>query len=316
MNPRLNTSTTSGIIYDDTKALFGDQVKPGLGLNPILNYISELLKDLYSRVDLDCIDLKILGIDCADPNKTRACIIAEYLINNTTDALAAIARLNLLANTIQGSIGLFTDEKTSVTFGGIPGYLQDVLISAPGVLTPAADKKTIYLSGTVPIGFTATISVSRLGDFDSSGKGKDGTDLWGWAIRNGQNGTLNVLGKFVRYADNPVDAGAIAGEDNFTVGPENLGTATIPVTGLLTESLEPGLSLDIPVGTFSHAAGGTSREIIDFNAGSDRTLKTTAYNFKHTHGFTLNATHINPAPTAIPLIPKHITEIPIQRIIP
>ena len=67
----------------------------------------------------------------------------------------------------------------------------------------------------VPVGgcITAPLSASNIATlFDATGLGVPGKAWAGWAIRNGNNGTTNLTGKFLRF--NTAAAGATGGADS------------------------------------------------------------------------------------------------------
>lgn len=310
-----NSSRSSTIVYDGKEELFEGNITPGTGFNPILSYISQLIKALFSQGQLECIDLKDLGIECPDPNKSKECVVLEYLLANLATLTTSLSTLTSAIDDIQGSIGVFTDETVKIKATGKAGFLNDKLKAAPGVLVEDGD--TLRINGTVPIGFTATISISRKSDFDATGKGKPGTDVWGWAFRNGNNGTENCFGFFPRYAVSADAAGKVEGNDSFTIDKTNIKSMTLPVNGIINDALDNNVSFNIPGSKRNHHGGlGEVHTYVVPDPGNDFSFKTDPVNFKHSHDFTLAASLVNVNPTPIDLIPKHITEIPIQRIIP
>jgi hypothetical protein len=301
MPPILKYKTTD-IALSTSKKLFGGQVYDGMPLNNIICIISALFDKVFQQVGYDCIDLKLLGIECLDENADKKCVILNWIIEKVNQNGTDISNINTVLQIIQTALGQFNDERVKVRAAGTAQYLEDLIQAPPGNIEYADN--SITFMGFVPIGFCATINPNRINDFDVTGKGKVNTDLWGWAIRNGSNGTQKVLDLFPRYAANPNTAGAIAGALDFTVDKTNIKTMTIPVTGVINDSLDNGKRL--PSGGPFGIKGG-----VDFQS-----YFVQDYNLKHAHGFSLTATHTNPNATPIPLIPKHITEIPIERIIP
>lgn len=313
MENLLNTTPATKIIYDKSKVLFGDNVKQGDPLSTILCVISGLVDELFKNDLLDCIDLDKLGIKCPDKNVSRQCVIMNWMSDNILTTNQSITKLLQNVQILQQGIGVLKDEKVKVKPAGTAKYLEDILKAPAGVLTFAND--TVTFGGFVPIGFRATISKSRLGDFDATGKGKPDTDLWGWAIRNGQNGLPNHMGMFSRNAAVLVDGDTIAGADSFTVSKQNIASFSIPVSGVITEALENNVTFKIDI--TNNINGGPRRNGFATNhTGAVDEFQTKPANFKHTHSFALNVAHTNINPVPIDLIPKHIKEIPIQRIIP
>lgn len=310
----MNSNKTSDLAYDGLKKLFKGNVMRGLNFNTFMEYLSAVIDDLYNNIDLDCINLEDLGIKCPDPNISKQCYIINFLVANYQTLLSNYNTLVTTVNEINTNIGLFTDELVKIDEDDTPGFLIDKITSAPGVIV--RKEGSLFIQGTVPIGFNACISKNRLGDFDGSGKGKADTDIWGWAIRNGNNGTDNILGKFPRYASDVNLAGAIAGVDNFIIEKKNIKSLSLPVTGSISNALGP-LKPELKVSkVLYHFGAGAGHYVVDFPSGSDKTFILETMELGHTHNFSLSAAIDNPVPEPIELLPSHFTEIPIQRINP
>jgi hypothetical protein len=74
-------------------------------------------------------------------------------------------------------------------------------------------------------------------DFDENGKGREGTEMEGWHLCNGHNGTPDLSRKFIVGRDNPTSAdfetvGTQAGDPNYTMSEQNMP----PHTHLLENS--------------------------------------------------------------------------------
>lgn len=316
MTESANTIRTSKLMYDGKTKLFGQNVTPGMMGSEFLCKISELVEKLFTDAQFDCIDLeKDLGITCPDPNKTKQCIVIEYLIQGLTDANAAISVFTKSLQIIKTSIGLLKDEKVKVRSAGSSGYLEDIFEGPANTITFSNNKVTF--SGFMPVGARARISASRVGDFDSTGKGKVGTDLWGWAINNGNNGVRNLLGVFSMNTDTLLNADQTGGASSFTVLKENIKTFSLPISGTIGNALENNVKFQIQIAKRNKCFGLFScRDVLVPDPGADATYDTNAKNFQHSHTYNLAANHLNTTPTPIPLIPAHIKEIPIERIIP
>ena len=70
----------SEIIINTIQPLFGENVKRGMNLLETLKVASKVTEDLYTTVQVNCIDFETLGIKCPDPNKDRICILFEYVL--------------------------------------------------------------------------------------------------------------------------------------------------------------------------------------------------------------------------------------------
>lgn len=317
LNRPANGIKTSAIVYDGQKVLFGNNVKKGMPFYEVMCVISSLMEQLYANDLLECIDLKDLGITCPDKDKSKACIITEWITSNILATNITLATLVQNIQILQTGIGLLKDEKVKVRAAGNSGYLESI-IDAPGSAVTFDDNQVHFL-GFVPIGTRATINRNRLPDFDNTGKGKLGTDVYGWAIRNGNNGLSNVFGLFQMFTDSLANAETTAGTDSFTVKKDNIESFTMPVTGIIQDALQNNVKFKVG---FSHhrsfdGKDGPDHPLKDsFAYSGDQEWFTWPANFKHSHAFNLTVTHTKPAPTPIALLPRHIKEIPIERIIP
>lgn len=315
LNTPANTTKTSKLVYDMDKNLFGEQVKKGAPMNDILCVMDKLFEAAFKGLNVDCIDLESLGIKCSDPSKTKQCQIIEYLVAGLTTANSTMNSLQTVFQQVKTSIGTFADEKVKIDTAGKAGYLSEFFsTNAPDTIKYINDK--LIIRGLVPVGFRGTVSRNRLSDFDTTGKGRVATDLWGWAINNGNNGLINLLGVFPMYTDDVTKSDITGGSVNFTISASNIKTFSIPVTGTITEALENDVKFKINIGARNKCFGiGGCRLVLVPEPGADATYTTESKNFKHTHAFNLASAHTNPNPTPIDLIPKHIKVIPIERII-
>jgi hypothetical protein len=156
------------------------------------------------------------------------------------------------------------------------------------------------------------ISPARKGDFDSNSKGKVGTDLEGWAIRNGANGLDNAMGRMAMYTDTLDNAGKKAGRNQATLKLENIESFTLTIGGQITPSLGENIKVRTPVGVFHKCFGSGSCRDVHAPGQSPRMIESEGLNLKHTHAHTLTAGHSIPQATPVDLVPEHIKEIPIE----
>lgn len=313
MPPLANYTKLSTTAYDGNKSLFGGQVTKGMPTNDMLCIISGLIETLFGQIGYDCIDLEKLGIKCLDDGEDKKCVILNWMVDHILSNEQSVSNIYLILNTINTSIGLLKDEKVKVRAAGVAAYLEDI-IKAPASNIVVTDNDITFM-GFVPLGFCGTVNPNRLTDFDATGKGKINTDMWGWAIRNGNNGTQNVLGLFPKYTETTAVAGSVAGEEEFVIDKLNIKSMTVPVSGLIMDSLENNVTFKFDA-TNNFNGGPRPNGFASNHTGSVSEYQTKPYNFKHGHGFSLNAILTNPNPTPIPLVPKHIKEIPIERINP
>lgn len=105
---------------------------------------------------------------------------------------------------------------------------------------------TVTFKGFVPIGGIMPMAPSGLANFDASGLGKSNTDACGWALCDGRNGTINMIGLV------PVCTTDMTGGSPYLSGP------TMPVGvpgGLYSVSL---VTANIPTMPFSAGLSGAS----------------------------------------------------------
>ena len=316
--PPINGIPFYKVFNASKKTSFNGNVKPNDTLEEVLCVIEGLLNKAFENDALECINLDDLGIKCADKDKSKLCVVMEWITENLLLNIKAVAQLLINIQKIQTGLGTFKDEKVKVRAAGTAKYLEDIIDAPVGSVLIKDDKISFF--GFVPIGFRGTVNKNRLGDFDGTGKGKLGTDVWGYGIRNGQNGLDNALGLFPMYTDVLASAGTQGGKSNFTLTKDNITSFAVPVAGIINEALNDNVRFKVGYRhyrSFDGSNSGASRAIKDVvSNGGDEDWFTVGANFRHSHAFTLSATHTNPTPTPIDLIPKHIKEIPIERIIP
>lgn len=303
------------------RQFFGCRVKKDMNLQEILEVYAKAVIAIETAIDLNSVRLKDLGIidTCKLQAKNLLSEILNLLIAGDKDIRNSLQQIQTNINNFSSTIGNIKDEKAKVSSADTAaGYLKDKITSdQSGCITDKGDR--LLLMGFAPIGSVMIIDAGRVGDFDGTGKGKAATDVWGWAISNGQNGTRNRLGKFARYVSALADAGNTGGADDFTVKGANLESLTLGVSGTIADALVTPVKAKITFNTNRIADGsGGSTTLLRFTDENDGNfgMFTLPLDLKHSHTFSLNAQHSNPNPVAIPLLPSFISEIPIQRINP
>jgi hypothetical protein len=171
-------------------------------------------------------------------------------------------------------------------------------------------------SGFMPVGSVCYIDNGRIGDFDATGKGKPLTDVWGWAISNGNNGTRNRLNKFLRTIATNTDAGKSGGSNEVALTSANIPSFDIPVDGSIGSALgTEQFEIKLEANKISDGSGG---DVYLLRVGTGQSgvnsIKTIGKNLAHTHTFDLKGAFSNPVVSKISLIPEYLFEIPIQRI--
>jgi hypothetical protein len=299
------------------KTLF-EWIKHDMDLEQILICYAKVMIKVNKSIELDQVRLKELGINdtCNLPYENLLTTILNQLIEADVDINNAFSTLQKTINGIYDAVSKVQDEKVKASAAdNTSGFLSDkVKTLQPGTIV--YNDSDITFVGFVPMSAVFYIAKDRVTDFDVSGKGKKGTDVYGYAICNGNNGTSNRLGLFPRYTDDVSKAGQKGGKKEFTVIKDNLESMDIPVNGSInnfTGTQKGKLSFD--VNRISDGAGGSVNLLRagDGSSGQQGAF-TTPIVLDHTHSFSLQASLQNTSPVPIPLLPEHILEIPIQRI--
>jgi hypothetical protein len=311
--------TFDELIYKG-RNLLGCRIKRNMNGSQILNEISEVICQIEKAINLDKVKITDLGLDtCDKTGKNLLTRILNALIQNDIDLFEEIRLIKKHLDDIDQFFDTDTDILVKVNKDDpAAGYLEDKIFTyQKGNIQTSADKTRIEFMGFVPIGTVIMVDAARVGDLDNAGKGKTDTDLWGWALSNGQNGTRNRLGKFPRFITALGDAGSQGGSANFVVQKANMGSFSLPVTGNIADALPADIegSLKMDTNNIHDGIGGAVplvRHGTGLTGAHEMKFK---FNVKHTHTFSLNAALVNATPTPISLLPEYIYEIPLQRIL-
>lgn len=287
-----------------------------MNLEEALEIYCKLVFDIKKEIDLKCVKTGLLGID---PNKLTCDNLLADILNSLIAADISInGQINVINQRIQqilNGLGAVADEKVKASATDTTaGYLDSKIETLqPGTIKYTAGKLSFI--GFAPVGTVMFINKSRLPDFDGTGKGKAGTDVWGWAIGNGQNGTVNRLGVFPRYTDDPANAGNKAGSDSVTLVAANIPGFSMSVTGTISEALTTPVQFDIKLDDRYIGVSGSVFHALQVGNGQNGSnlIKTIAFSLKHSHAFDLQASRTNTA-TSFSILPSYIKEIPIERI--
>jgi hypothetical protein len=299
-----------------------DCVKKGMTFDEAMVAICKRLKNIEHEIDLTGVLLKELGIknNCKLTYKNLLTEIINALIKKDIDFSTQLSVLQTLVNQINTTLGAYSDTKVSASATDTAsGFLNSKITTGQvGAIEYLSDK--IVFMGFVPVGSVFMISKNRLVDFDLSGKGRAGSDVWGYAIANGSNGTTNRLGAFPRYTSNLALAGNREGADTVLVTESMIPSLNINVTGTINDDLITPVSVEMEFNT---------NKINDGSGGSDNLLRYTppgtpgssvmrsrTIDLKHAHSHSLTARRVNNSPVPLSVVPSHILEIPIERINP
>lgn len=314
--------TTFKDVINKGKCLFSNRIKKDMKLDEALEVYACAIIKLEKETGLDSVRLDKLGIDNACKLKAKNLLseIINTLIATDEGLSGSIVNLQKQITNFLNSVGNLKDEKVKASIDDdTPGYLVDKIASTqPGTVGLTTDNSQVLLSGFVPLASCFYIDASRIGDFDGTGKGKAGTDVYGYAISNGNNGTRNRLNKFPRFIGTNNDAGTTAGSNTVKLTAAQIPSLTLPVTGSIGNGLGPTtIKMKFDVNRISDGAGGNTLLLrLTDGQNGQREMEGQTINLSHTHTFNLEAKRENTTLEPIATVPEFIYEIPIQRIIP
>jgi hypothetical protein len=301
------------------KSLYNCKITRDMTNEQVVAVLVKGLEDIEKEIDLSQVKLKELGIydQCKLQYKNLLTEILNALISKDQSFAKTISDMQTQVNNIKQTADTDTDEKVKVSpLDTTSGYLVDKITSQQkGTIKNTGS--ALVLMGFAPVGAVMMIDAGRVGDFDATGKGKPDTDVYGWAISNGQNGTRNMLGKFPRFVSNLADAGNTGGANTTFIGKENISSFDMAVSGAINEALVPDIAPKFKVNyiMMSDGPGGGHVVLVHTNGlTGSKEINVMPFSVKHSHTFTLKASHSNPNPSQLNIVPEYIYEIPIQRI--
>lgn len=287
-------------------------IKPGMTIETVVKIMAAAIELVHSNQSLDCLKLADFGIDCIPEDANTICFLLEKLLNDQITLSQRLAQINGFYGNVKESVGVITDEKVKVTKDSATSkYLAEAIDGTPNRIKTKDDK--VVVTGLLPVGSRMVINPNRIKDFGSDGKGKAGTDLEGWAIRDGRNGLDNALGRFPMYADAIENVGKKAGNASATIKLSNIESFQLSVTGDIKEALTSPIKVKIPLNTKNKCFGiSKCMNVLIPDTNAPIMAESEPLNLNHTHTFTLNGSHTNPTPEPIALNPEHIKELPIE----
>jgi hypothetical protein len=300
------------IVNTDKKLTFGGNVKENDQLDHIMLVVQSLLEQLFKNTNLNDIDLASYGIACKpdDASGILSQLFAAILKNEAMIA-ESNQQTHKFLQAVQKLVEGIESFKVKVTKDSTQTqFLIDAFADTFSHLKVVNDK--VQIVGLVPIGTHAFISKDRLKDFDNQGKGKTGTDLVGWYIRNGQPGTDNALNKYIKTIDTTASAGVKKGTNKYKVTLDNIISFTRGITGALSEVFPQRVNFNVNL-TKAQIKAGTSaaRDVLVPGLNGSETFPTDFQNFKHSHSHNLKFVHDNQNPRDIEIDLEHVKEIPI-----
>ncbi len=198
-------------------------------------------------------------------------------------------------------------------------------------LTETPSLKTFKVNGLVPPK-TILPYFGLPTDFSPTGLGIAGTETAGWAIANGNNGTINALNNFIKYGPSAITTPS--GSNTVLLNATNIPpvsfttNANFTVTGTTNEAGEHRhISRNLEYGAPACVINGDDGALPEANpsiyieAQPDSGCATASFigkNGIHSHTFSGSATGsfsgstINTSVQSISVVPQHIQAIPIQ----
>jgi len=302
------------------KSIYDCKITRDMTNEEVIKVLVKAIEDIEKEIDLSQVKLKELGItdSCKLQYKNLLTEILNSLIAKDASFAKSLANMNTQITNFLNTKFVDTDEKVKVSAADTTtGYLVDKVVS-PQTGSIKDDGTKLTLMGFAPVGAVMMIDAGRVVDFDPTGKGKANTDVWGWAISNGANGTRNRLGKFPRFINVIADAGGTGGANSAIVDKSNIAAFDTTVSGTIADALVADIKLFwlTDYANFSDGPGGHMALVkLGDGYGGNKKVNVNTFSVKHTHTFSLKASHSNPNPTPLPLVPEYIYEIPIQRIL-
>jgi hypothetical protein len=299
--------------------------------NTITN--GELLTSVIAKID-NCIgalqfELDFTGLvensPCINLTKTSLQTVLQSILNTESAYCTQLQTLNTQITNLQTQVNNLLLAKPVVVTACDPSRVQ---------LTQGNVVNTFKVNGLVPPK-TILPYFGLPTDFSPTGLGIAGTQTAGWAIANGNNGTINALNQFIKYGPSAITASS--GSNTVTLDAPNIPEVSFTTNANFTlsgETDEDGLHRHNMMGVdqmswSSNPDDGQIPEDYGQGAGDFRiewnddgpagwSAKTIGDNGLHTHTFNAEATGSfnavvgNTEPESFSVVPVHIQAIPIQ----
>lgn len=307
--------------------------------NTITN--GELLTSVIAKFD-NCIGLLQSQLDmstlvenspCINLTKTSLLTVLQSILDTESAYCTQLQTLNTQLTALQNQVNNLNLTKPVTVTACDPTRVT---------LTETTNSKTFQVNGLVPPK-TILPYFGLQTDFDVTGLGLIPGPVAGWAIANGNNGTINALNNFIKYGPSAITTPS--GSNTVLLNATNIPpvsfttNANFTVTGTTNEAGEHRHILStagtdgcsgggcaeacgdcpdgIPVG-YEDRCGAAGTELEGFEGGCGATSKLIGPSGLHSHTFSGSATGsfsgstINASVQSISVIPLHIQAIPIQ----
>lgn len=301
--------------------------------NTITN--GELLTSVIAKID-NCIgvlqnELDITGLvensPCINLTKTSLQTVLQSILDTESAYCTQLQTLNTQITNLQNQVNNLAGNKVISITACDPTRVQ--------VTSDTSTQKSFKINGLVPPK-TILPYFGPITDFTTSGLGRTGTPMAGWAIANGQNGTINALGNFIKYGSTVITTPI--GSNSITLDAPNIPQVPFNVNANFDLNFTGETDLagkhrhkfpiaendcgdcndGIPSGDPTSCQGaGINSESSDIECYSDGYCSAAG---EHSHTFTINSTATgsfsatvgNEEPTSIDITPQHIQAIPIM----
>ena len=306
--------------------------------NTITN--GELLTSVIAKID-NCIGVLQNQLDftglvenspCIDLTKTSLQTVLQSILNTESAYCTQLQTLNTQLTNLQNQVNNLVLTKPVTVTACDPSRVT---------FTPGTAVNTFKLNGLVPPK-TILPYFGVLGDFTPTGLGIPNTPTAGWAIANGQNGTINVVNQFIRYSSTSDSSEIPSGANNVTLDSPNIPATSFNVNANFNLNYTGTTNLDgehrhyVKIDDDSECPGlpspnppnidlGDQNSCANFetganNAGNYYSASMVSPSGEHSHEFTINtdvqgsfsATVGSTSPESFSIIPSHIQAIPIQ----
>jgi hypothetical protein len=306
--------------------------------NTITN--GELLTSVIAKID-NCIGVLQNQLDftglvenspCIDLTKTSLQTVLQSILDTESAYCTQLQNLNTQLTNLQNQVNSLVLTKPVTVTACDPTRVT---------FTPGTAVNTFKLNGLVPPK-TILPYFGVLGDFDTTGLGIPNTPTAGWAIANGQNGTINVVNQFIRYSSTSDSSEIPSGANNVTLDSPNIPATSFNVNANFNLNYTGTTNLDgehrhfvkidddsgcseLPSPNPPNIDLGDKNSCANFetganNAGNYYSASMVSPSGEHSHEFTINtdvqgsfsATVGSTSPESFSIIPSHIQAIPIQ----
>ena len=299
--------------------------------NTITN--GELLTSVIAKID-NCIGALQLELDvtglvenspCINLTKTSLQTVLQSILNTESAYCTQLQTLNTQLTALQNQVNNLALTKPVTVTACDPSRVT---------LTETPSLKTFKVNGLVPPK-TILPYFGLPTDFSPSGLGIPNTATAGWAIANGNNGTINALNNFIKYGPSAITTPS--GNNSVTLGAQNIPpvsfttNANFTVTGTTNEAgkhthrirhaFNEGPLTNCPDWFENSGEDPCCTNGSGIDPGTDcggSQYGTIGYSGLHSHTFTGTATGsftgstINNSVQSINTQPVHIQAIPIQ----